>query len=135
MRLFFLGAGMAVSVLVGIVSIAARLQAPQALETTEVHIETTEADIEKEIEKFPKVSGATPLGQVYIAPRLKTVMEKAYDESVHLTDEFISVEHLLLAIINGNVSSRGVEYNLSMNTHTRLTISKAEKSTDQKSLK
>ncbi|HCL81267.1 MAG TPA: type VI secretion system ATPase TssH, partial [Nitrospiraceae bacterium] len=72
----------------------------QILKRLGLDINALKADIEKEIEKFPKVSGATPLGQVYIAPRLKTVMEKAYDESVHLTDEFISVEHLLLAIIN-----------------------------------
>ncbi|MBI3592712.1 MAG: ATP-dependent chaperone ClpB [Nitrospirae bacterium] len=57
-------------------------------------------DIDKEIEKFPKVSGAAPLGQIYIAPRLKTVLERAYEEATHLTDEFISVEHLLLAIAN-----------------------------------
>ena len=61
MRLFFLGAGMAVSVLVGIVSIAARLQAPQALETTEVHIETTEADIEKEI--YNEIEGVMRPGE------------------------------------------------------------------------
>ncbi|MCL5978684.1 MAG: ATP-dependent chaperone ClpB [Nitrospirae bacterium] len=72
----------------------------QILKRLGVDISALKADIDKEIEKFPKVSGATPLGQVYIAPRLKTVLEKAYDESVHLTDEFISVEHLLLAIIN-----------------------------------
>jgi len=61
MRMFFLGAGMAVSVLVGIVSIAARLQAPQALETTEVHIETTEADIEKEI--YNEIEGVMRPGE------------------------------------------------------------------------
>ncbi len=57
-------------------------------------------ETEKEIERFPKVSGAAPMGQLYIAPRLKTVLEKAYEEATHLTDEFISVEHLLLAIAN-----------------------------------
>ena len=57
-------------------------------------------ETEKEIERFPKVSGAAPLGQIYIAPRLKTVLDKAYEEATHLTDEFISVEHLLLAVAN-----------------------------------
>ncbi len=57
-------------------------------------------ETEKEIERFPKVSGAAPMGQIYIAPRLKTVLEKAYEEAGHLTDEFISVEHLLLAVAN-----------------------------------
>ncbi|MFA5353607.1 MAG: Clp protease N-terminal domain-containing protein, partial [Thermodesulfovibrionales bacterium] len=58
------------------------------------------AEVDREIERFPKVSGATPMGQLYISPRLKTVLEKAYEEAQHLTDEFISVEHLLLAIAN-----------------------------------
>ncbi|MBF0557850.1 MAG: ATP-dependent chaperone ClpB [Nitrospirae bacterium] len=57
-------------------------------------------ETEKEIERFPKVSGAAPMGQIYIAPRMKTVLEKAFEEATHLTDEFISVEHLLLAIAN-----------------------------------
>ncbi len=55
-------------------------------------------ETDKEIDRFPKVSGSSPMGQIYIAPRLKTVLEKADEEATHLTDEFISVEHLLLAI-------------------------------------
>lgn len=55
-------------------------------------------ETEKEIDRFPKVSGSAPIGQIYIAPRLKTVLEKAFEEATHLTDEFISIEHLLLAI-------------------------------------
>lgn len=70
----------------------------QMLKRLGVDIKSLKTDIEKEIEKFPKVSGATPLGQIYIAPRLKAVLEKAFEEATHLTDEFISVEHLLLAI-------------------------------------
>ncbi|MEW6739421.1 MAG: ATP-dependent chaperone ClpB [Nitrospirota bacterium] len=70
----------------------------QILKRLNVDINSLKTDIDKEIEKFPKVSGATPLGQIYIAPRLKTVLEKAFEEATHLTDEFISVEHLLISI-------------------------------------
>jgi ATP-dependent Clp protease ATP-binding subunit ClpB len=70
----------------------------QILKRLGVDIKSLKGDIDKEIEKFPKVSGATPLGQIYIAPRLKAVLEKASEEATHLTDEFISVEHLMLAI-------------------------------------
>jgi ATP-dependent Clp protease ATP-binding subunit ClpB len=72
----------------------------QILRRLGVNINALRAEIDKEIEKFPKVSGATPLGQVYISPRLKKVLERAFEEAVHLTDEFISVEHLLFAILN-----------------------------------
>jgi ATP-dependent Clp protease ATP-binding subunit ClpB len=40
------------------------------------------------------------MGQLYVAPRLKAVLEKSFEEAQHLTDEFISVEHLLIAIFN-----------------------------------
>lgn len=38
------------------------------------------------------------VGQVYITLRLKRVIDQAYDESVGLEDDYISTEHLLLAI-------------------------------------
>ncbi|GER93322.1 ATP-dependent chaperone ClpB [hot springs metagenome] len=70
----------------------------QILKRIGVDINAVRADLNKEIDKFPKVSGATPLGQIYIGPRLKTVLENAFQEAMHLTDEFISVEHLLLSV-------------------------------------
>ncbi|MCL0074665.1 ATP-dependent chaperone ClpB [Thermodesulfovibrionales bacterium] len=72
----------------------------QILKRLDIDINSLKRDIDKEIERFPKVSSSTPLGQIYVTPRLKTVLEKAYEESRHLTDEFISVEHLLSAVIN-----------------------------------
>jgi len=72
----------------------------QILKRLGADINALRAEIDKEIEKFPKVSGATPLGQVYISPRLKKALERAFEEATHLTDEFISVEHLLFAILN-----------------------------------
>jgi len=63
-------------------------------------IEALKADLDKEIDKFPKVTGATPLGQLYIAQRLKDVLEKSFEEAQHLTDDFISVEHILIAIFS-----------------------------------
>jgi ATP-dependent Clp protease ATP-binding subunit ClpB len=72
----------------------------QILNRVGVDIGALKADLDKEIEKFPKVSGASPMGQLYVAPRLKAVLEKSFEEAQHLTDEFISVEHLLIAIFN-----------------------------------
>ena len=57
-------------------------------------------DVEEEIEKFPKVLGATPAGQIYISQRLKNAIEGAFKEAEHLTDEYVSVEHLLLSLIS-----------------------------------
>lgn len=56
-------------------------------------------DIEAEIERFPKVLGPTPIGQLYITQELKNALEAAFREAEHLRDEYVSVEHLLLGIL------------------------------------
>ncbi|HAM49434.1 MAG TPA: ATP-dependent chaperone ClpB [Nitrospiraceae bacterium] len=73
--------------------------AVQLLKRLGVETKTLRADIEKEIDKLPKVMGATPLGQTYISPRLKEVLEKAFKQAEHLTDDYVSVEHLLVALL------------------------------------
>src|SRR3989338_7070814 len=64
-----------------------------------VDISALKSEIETEIEKFPKVLGATPIGQLYITQPLKDVFDKAFAEAEHLKDDYVSVEHLLLGII------------------------------------
>jgi ATP-dependent Clp protease ATP-binding subunit ClpB len=49
------------------------------------------------LDKIPKVSGAG-YGQVYISPRSKTVLDKAFEEAEQMKDEYVSLEHILLAI-------------------------------------
>ncbi len=74
--------------------------ASQILKRLGIDTKTLQTDVEREVDKFPKVVGATPLGQIYISPRLKEVLEKAFREAEHLTDEYVSVEHLLLSLIS-----------------------------------
>ncbi len=75
--------------------------APQILKKAGADIKGLKNDLEREIDKFPKVSGATPAGQIYISSRLKEVFESALKETEHLTDEYVSVEHLLMALVSG----------------------------------
>jgi ATP-dependent Clp protease ATP-binding subunit ClpB len=49
------------------------------------------------LEKIPKVSGAG-YGQVYISPRSKAVLDRAFEEAEKMKDEYVSLEHILLAI-------------------------------------
>ncbi len=72
--------------------------ASQVLKRLDVNIEALRRDLEAEIDRYPKVSGATPLGQIYLSPALKDAFEKAFREAEHLGDEFVSVEHLLVAL-------------------------------------
>jgi ATP-dependent Clp protease ATP-binding subunit ClpB len=73
--------------------------ASQMLKRLGVNTAVLKKDVEEVIDRMPKVVGATPLGQIYVSPRLKEVFERATKEAGHLKDEFVSVEHLLLAIL------------------------------------
>lgn len=48
------------------------------------------------IASFPKVSGAT--GQIYLSQSLNTVLNESLKESQNLKDDYISLEHLLIAL-------------------------------------
>jgi ATP-dependent Clp protease ATP-binding subunit ClpB len=55
--------------------------------------------VEERLERIPKVYGGT--GDVFLAPAAKHVLERAASEAESLTDEYISTEHLLLAMLEG----------------------------------
>ncbi|MBC7188345.1 MAG: ATP-dependent chaperone ClpB [Calditrichaeota bacterium] len=48
-----------------------------------------------ELDRLPRVSGG--VGQIYISPRANELLEKSLKEATQLRDEYVSVEHLLLA--------------------------------------
>jgi ATP-dependent Clp protease ATP-binding subunit ClpC len=54
--------------------------------------------VEEVLEKTPKVEYQT--GQIYATPRIAQLMQKADAEANRLKDEFISTEHLLIAIVS-----------------------------------
>ncbi|MDO8682593.1 MAG: Clp protease N-terminal domain-containing protein [Armatimonadota bacterium] len=53
--------------------------------------------VENELSKLPVVTGAVTI-QAYLSPRLKSVLGVAWNEAQRLKDEYVSVEHLLIAI-------------------------------------
>jgi ATP-dependent Clp protease ATP-binding subunit ClpB len=64
--------------------------------------------LQQEVEKLPKVSGpAARPDQVYVTQRLSQLLTKAEDEATALKDEYVSVEHLLLAALaDGGATGR-----------------------------
>jgi ATP-dependent Clp protease ATP-binding subunit ClpB len=56
-----------------------------------------EGEIKRALEGLPKVEGAGT-GQPYITPRLNKVMDSALTEAARLKDEYVSAEHILIAI-------------------------------------
>ena len=69
---------------------------PRLIESIGASVPVARARVEQELEKRPRVQGATEAGKVYITQKLNQMMIKAGDEAKRLKDEFISVEHLLL---------------------------------------
>ncbi|MBW1851243.1 MAG: ATP-dependent chaperone ClpB [Deltaproteobacteria bacterium] len=55
---------------------------------------------ETAMEKIPRVSGSG-FGQVSISMRTKAVLDKAFVEAEQMKDEFVSLEHILLAVTEG----------------------------------
>src|SRR5215510_1817953 len=84
---------------------------PNILNKAGVNVDALKQTIESEINKFPKVTGPSgPVDQVYITSRLNKVFVAAEDEARKLKDEYVSVEHLLLAIIeDGGPASRALK--------------------------
>jgi ATP-dependent Clp protease ATP-binding subunit ClpB len=54
-------------------------------------------EFDSALDKVPSVSGAG-YGQVYISARLRTILDKAFEEAEPMKDEFVSLEHILLAV-------------------------------------
>ncbi|HMG34450.1 MAG TPA: ATP-dependent chaperone ClpB [Blastocatellia bacterium] len=84
---------------------------PSILTRAGVNLDVLQPTIEREIDRLPKVTGPSgPVDQVYITGRLNKVFVAAEDEAKKLKDDYVSVEHLLLAIIDeGGASSRALK--------------------------
>ncbi len=72
--------------------------APSILLRADVPLEALHKRLLQEIEKLPKVSGAgVRPDQVYITNRLSQLLNTAEEQAKRLKDDYVSIEHLLLA--------------------------------------
>ncbi len=80
--------------------------APSILRKAGVNLEGLRRRAEQEVERLPRVSGGGG-DNVYVSSRLNRVLDRAEDEAKQLKDDYISVEHLLLALIeDGGATGR-----------------------------
>jgi ATP-dependent Clp protease ATP-binding subunit ClpC len=72
----------------------------QILELLGVDVEMVQNRLDEALRTSPKVGiyGRGSLGQVFITPRVKRVLDLANDEANRLNDDYISTEHIFLAI-------------------------------------
>jgi ATP-dependent Clp protease ATP-binding subunit ClpB len=77
---------------------------PQILDKLGVDYTQVKRQLENELETLAKASGPT---QVYLSPRLKQVLDAAEKESHNFKDEYVSTEHMLIAIIDQDTGAAG----------------------------
>jgi ATP-dependent Clp protease ATP-binding subunit ClpB len=73
---------------------------PRLLERSNVDVSALRSDVLADLQHRPKVTGpgASP-GQVFLTQRLARLLDEAEREAVRLKDEYVSVEHIVLATI------------------------------------
>ena len=76
------------------------------LERIGANMRDIERGLENALERMPRVSGAGT-GQAYITPRLKEALDNAMAEAKRLTDEYVSSEHILLAVSQDRQGAAG----------------------------
>jgi ATP-dependent Clp protease ATP-binding subunit ClpB len=70
------------------------------LRKANINLEGLRRRVEQEVDRLPRVSGSgVEAEQVSITRRLSRLLAKAEDEAKQFKDEYVSVEHLLLALI------------------------------------
>jgi ATP-dependent Clp protease ATP-binding subunit ClpB len=77
---------------------------PPLLARLGIRIEALTQDIEREIGRLPKVQGFT---QQHLGRPLNDVLEKAFEETTKFKDEYVSTEHLFLAIAGADHDPSG----------------------------
>src|SRR3984957_14118585 len=68
---------------------------PPLLEKLGVSPTSLAGEVEKQIERLPKISGVS---EQYLSKASNEVLERAFDEAQRLKDEYVSTEHILLSI-------------------------------------
>ncbi|HPX57018.1 MAG TPA: Clp protease N-terminal domain-containing protein, partial [Syntrophales bacterium] len=69
----------------------------EILRKTGVDTARAEEGLRRSLDKMPKISGGGT-GQVYLAPRLNRMLDRAIAEAARMKDEYVSAEHVLIAM-------------------------------------
>ncbi|WP_340373055.1 ATP-dependent chaperone ClpB [Peribacillus sp. FSL E2-0218] len=85
------------------------------LSESDKSLDQFEMELNKELDRLPEVSGG--VSQIYMSPSLQQIVTAAEKEMLVWEDEYLSVEHILLAVLKGSkanviklFSSFGMDY-------------------------
>jgi ATP-dependent Clp protease ATP-binding subunit ClpB len=74
---------------------------PRLLQRMGIPLDALRQTLSGELERRPKLSGpAAETGKIYVTKRFQQALVKAEDEAKRLKDEYVSVEHLWLALMD-----------------------------------
>ena len=83
--------------------------ATSILTKAEINVDAIKRRIEQELERMPKVSqSAGGPEQIYITARLNHLLAQAEDETKKLKDDYVSIEHLLLAMTDDSSAANRI---------------------------
>ncbi len=72
----------------------------QLLRKMNVDTDAMLAQLTRSVEKLPKVSGpGRPMDKIYVSSDVDRVLNEAERQAEHMKDEYVSVEHLMLSLI------------------------------------
>ena len=78
------------------------------LERSGANIEKLDEQIDFELDRIPQIVSSAPVGQLYLSPELMAVLDKAAKIAAQQKDEFVSCEHLLLALLDVQSAAKGI---------------------------
>ncbi len=92
------------------------------LEKLDIKINFLETELEKEITRLPRILGEVPFGQVVLSQELGRLINQAGREAKDLGDEYVSVEHLLLAVFEVNGRAKEIFKMFNVDKQSILTV-------------
>ncbi|MBU2579059.1 AAA family ATPase [Patescibacteria group bacterium] len=82
------------------------------LRNLEVDIEDLKIKVSRAIEQIPTLSKSQNIGQFYLTQDLAQVLDAARQEAMEMGDDFISIEHLFLGILNIKTRAQEIFQNI-----------------------
>jgi ATP-dependent Clp protease ATP-binding subunit ClpA len=73
---------------------------PGLLDKLSIGPSAVQLAVDRELERLPKVTGSVDTSKVYVTQSVNDVLTRAESEAKSLKDEFVSVEHLLLGLLD-----------------------------------
>ena len=73
---------------------------PVLVEKLGLTVSALQLAAERELDRLPKVTGSVDVSKIYVTQAVNEVLTQAEDEAAKLKDEYVSVEHLFLGLVD-----------------------------------